>query len=88
MEVVAVKVTYGDSLVIVCGDMNGRNIAEALMADTFHLLVCGPTRGDSKLDLFYTNANPATPPLETEGSSTSSNHRCVKVSIDLPATKD
>ena len=73
--------------------MNGRNIEEALIADSFTLLDCGPTRGGSTLDLFYTNASPddssceSFPPLVTEGGIVS-NHSCVKVGIEVPVTKD
>ena len=64
-EVAAVKVAYGDPLIVVCGDMNGRNVEEALIADSFTLLDCGPKRGANKQDLVYTNASPGDASCET-----------------------
>ena len=89
-EIVAVQKSYKNPLIIVNGDMNRRDIGTGIkeVAD-FHLVSTGPTRGDSTIDLMYTNAPRAieeavvTPPLHTS-SGVPSDHRSVFVRAAVP----
>ena len=93
LELAAAKVAFGDPILVVCGDMNGRRIEGAFdIDDQFTLVETGNTRGDKALDLVFTNAAQhvvlagTRPPLETE-SGISSDHRFVEVALSLPKTK-
>ena len=93
LELAAAKVAFGDPVLVVCGDMNGRRIDGAFdVDDQISLVGTGNTRGDKMLDLVFTNAAQhfvfagTRPPLETE-SGIVSDHRCVEVALSLPKTK-
>ena len=88
-EIPAAKVAFKDPIIVVCGDMNGKSLADALVVDDeLDLVETGPTRGASVLDLVFTNVNDkivdnvVLPPLETE-TGMQSDHRCVKIGIDM-----
>ena len=94
LKLVAAKVAYGDPILVVCGDMNGRRIDEAFdVDDQIALVETGNTRGDTTLDLVFTNAARhvvlarARPPLETE-TGMKSDHCCVEIALSLPKTKN
>ena len=93
-ELTTVKLAFGDLLIVIGGDMNGKNLSDALAVDDeLDLIHTGPTRGNNTLDLVYTNAddhvNVSTilPPLETECNK-KSDHACVNVRLTIPRTKD
>ena len=72
-EIAAAKVAFKGPIIVVCGDMNGRCLSDAMAVDEeLAVVVTGPTRGDSILDLVITNVNDkivdneVLPPLETE----------------------
>ena len=93
-EIAATKVALGDPIIIVCGDMNGRQIQEAFdINHSIELVPSGPTRGTSTLDLVFTNVRDMCrrvsvhPPLETK-TGTLSDHRCVMVEVAVQQTKE
>ena len=93
-ERTAVKLAFGDPLIFIGGDMNGKNLSDALAVDDkLDLIHTGPTRGNNTLDLVYTNAedhvteSTILPPLETECRKRS-DHACVNVRLTIPRTKD
>ena len=89
-EIVAVQKSYKNPLIVVNGDMNRRDLGSGIreVAD-FELIKTGPTRGDSTIDLMFTNAPEAvseavtTPPLHN-ASGVPSDHCSVFVSASIP----
>ena len=56
-EITVVKAAIKDPVVIVGGDFNHRDIVGAIgLAEPVTLVPTGPTRGNSTIDLVYTNA--------------------------------
>ena len=93
-EVAAVKISLKDPIIVLCGDMNGRDMSDALLLDQdIELLPSPPTRGKNTLDLVYSNVNrfchdvDVRPPLTTEGGLLS-DHGCVHVELLLPKTRN
>ena len=93
-EIAAVKISLKDPMIILCGDMNGRDMADALLLDQdMELVRSPPTRGDNTLDLIFSNINQyctsvdVRPPLETEGGLRS-DHGCEHVGMRLPKAKN
>ena len=88
-EVSAVRIAYNNPIIIVAGDFNHRDLGPALneVADV-SLVQTPPTRGDSTIDLVYTNiASEITdtavlPPLQSLGG-VDSDHKCVFVAATL-----
>ena len=57
-EIAAVKISLKDPIIVLCGEMNGRDISDALLLDQdIELLLSPPTRGKNTLDLVYSNVN-------------------------------
>ena len=92
-EISAVKSSIKDPVVIVGGDFNHRDITGAVgLAEPITLVQTGPTRGNSTIDLVYTNV-PASvrearvlPPLEST-TGNQSDHKCVYVAAEFPAVR-
>ena len=93
-EIAEAKVCYGDPIIVLVGDMNGRDLSGALDIDgEISLVVTDPMRGPSTLDLVYTNETgrvtekKVRQPLETEDGKLS-DHGCVRIKIVMPAVKN
>lgn len=63
---------YGNPVLFICGDVNGRNLGEAFDIDNnIGQIATGPTRGNNVLDVIFTNITAnitetaVLPPLET-----------------------
>ena len=55
-EISAVKATYKNTIIVVNGDFNRRDIGCAISeVEKFDLVPTGPTRGNATIDLIYTN---------------------------------
>ena len=94
VEVDAVTKAFKDPLVLVTGDFNHREFGAALNeVGDFDVLGTGPTRGESTIDLVYTNAVNAhvdtrvLPPLESIRGTTS-DHRCVYTEVKFPPERN
>lgn len=86
-EIAAVKISIKDPIIVVCGDFNGKPTQEV-----FEQIVTGPTRGNSTLDLVFSNIcqyvtrAEVIPPLETE-KGILNDHNCAKVHARIPQPK-
>ena len=91
LEVAAAKVSYGDPIIVIGGDLNHRELGGVLDGD-FHWIATSPTRGDNVLDVFYTNVpnnlveQLVLPPLQSN-SGISSDHRCVYAAVEFPVER-
>ena len=92
-EIAAVKTAFVDPIILICGDINGKNIEPAFDVDgDIQAIRTGPTRGENTLDVVFSNIGEyvknagVLPPLETE-SGTVSDHKCVEISAALPQGK-
>ena len=92
-EIAAARISYKRPLIIVGGDFNRRDISSCL-GDTEPIksILTGPTRGESTLDVVYTNfggqvrESEVVPALQAE-NGTASDHRCVFIRAAFPPTK-
>ena len=92
-EIAAIKIS-GDPILIVAGNLNGRSVEDAMLADQNLLAIAtGPTRSNSMLDVVYSNEGglvqsvEVREPLETEGGL-ENNHGFVHVCMVVPTKKD
>ena len=92
-EIIAVKLALKNPIVIVGGDLNNRDISEAIKdTDDFEPIVTGPTRGDNTLDIMYCNtiqgiAECGTVPPLTSNTGMESDHKCVWAELVMPTER-
>ena len=93
IEVGAVMKTYKDTIILITGYFNHRDIAGTInKVGQFKALSTGPTRGLNTIDIVYTNSPEShtktltLPPLCAEGG-VPSDHRCVFTVADFPPTR-
>ena len=89
-EIVSVKKSHKDPIIIVGGDMNKRDLGSGIReVKDFDLVRTGPTRGNSTIDLMFLNVPGAvteaitTSPLHNIGG-VPSDHCSVFVNVSLP----
>ena len=89
-EIAAVKTGFANPIILVCGDINGRNLEAAFDVDNkIQAIGTGPTRGENTLDVVFSNIDEyvrrvdVLPPLETESGNVS-DHKVVEISVTLP----
>ena len=92
-EVSEAKVAYKNPIFVIGGDFNHRDVmGEVDHAEHMSVVKSGPTRGDSTIDLIYTNVPGEVaecrtlPPLEST-TGAPSDHRCVYVAAEFKAQK-
>lgn len=85
---------FKDPAIFIGGDFNHACVAEALGdVGNFADIATGPTRGDNRLDIIYTNIaekifdSRPLPPLQANSGS-ESDHKCVYATADLGQDKD
>ena len=89
-EIAAVKVSYGDPVILVGGDFNHWDITEALGGPVeFDQVVTGPTRGANTLDILYTNIQSriieqVVLPSLRSACGVPSDHQCVYAAAAFP----
>ena len=91
-EVAAVKVAYKNPILFVAGDFDHRDVAGAVsLAEQVGQVQTGPTRGNSTIDVVYSNVQDSIiesltlPPLQ-DISGRDRDHRCVYVTAAFKAT--